>query len=130
MVKQHLMINVEHELILKAKEAKLNLSQFMRQSLEEYFDSDNKTEIEAGIRELQYEINKANEIKDKLEERLIELDFETQATIEEIKTIPEIQGLTTEQLNDPQLLMDIVELIRKKYKKRIGISNIKDYYGE
>ena len=131
MVNRSLTLNVDDELILKAKENKLNLSRFMRDKLNELFGSsrDNtSSELSIALSELKREIKSAKDWEIKLEKRIEEINNQKKSKMEKLKDIPEINNLTKEQLNNTQLLMDIVGVVRTKYDLRIGTADVIEFY--
>lgn len=131
MVNRSLTLNVDDELILKAKENKLNLSRFMRDKLTELFgSSQNNTvgELKSALFELKRELKAGKEWEIKLEKRIEEIENQKKSKMERLKEIPEINNLTKEQLNNTQLLMDIVGVVRTKYDLRIGTADVVEFY--
>ena len=125
-------IYIDSELKEQAKAEGINISQFVEDILREKLGKKVKEELIDALDFLEKQIDKAQVARMKLIQRIEEIKAEEESKREEIKNIfkdvPEAQNLTESQLKDKEFLMKLVDIIREKYNKRIGITDIKEYY--
>jgi len=125
-------IIVPAELLAAAKEANLNISRICRDALKNSLSINDLERIEKMRDELKRNIDSANNVLKEIDRRIEEYkesEKNRQKEIEEMfSTIPELQNLTKEQISDVRFLMKLVDLVREKYNKKIGISDITNYY--
>lgn len=126
---------VEEELIKKAKEKGINISKLLRESLTNALES-KKDFIEKCddtimfLEKIKKDIDNGIILLKNEKRRYLETKEEKQRTIvDKYKDIPEIQGLSTEFLEDKNKMLGLVEVLREKYPElRISVSEIKEYF--
>lgn len=123
---------IEEELVKAAKEAKINMSETLREALSNKLKLKETVSIDDIISELDDSIKQAQLGKEKLLVRRQEIidnkERENKEILDKFKDIPEVRNLTSEQINDTVLIMKLIDLIRDKYGRRFGIVDIKKYY--
>jgi len=124
---------VPAELLAAAKEARINISELCREALKKALAVNNIEEVRQIRDKLKEAVQEAENILDTLNTKIEEHEAAEKHEIENIQKIcseiPELQNLTAAQLQDAKFMLDLVDVVRKKYNiTNIGVAQIKKYY--
>lgn len=131
-MKTHLNLSVDGELIESAKLAGIKLSALIEESIRKELKLQNVVEADKLIGYLSGLVHNAETVLSRLNVRKAELDVIEKNRIDLLFTrteaIPEAMNLSAEQLDDSKFMLNLVDLIRKKYDVKLGVAGIREYY--
>jgi hypothetical protein len=128
----HTTVSIDKDMIQKAKELEINISEVLRTALAVKLDEAENDQLDRAFVDLQNAkrsaeegISKINEIYKLREENRIK---KIKVLEDTYSPITELVDLTPEQMLDVQYMMKLIELLRAKYNNRfISVSGIKEY---
>ena len=125
---------VEDALIEQAKAEGLNISRTVEAALTKALNVTNTKDFKTILDMLLAAKEKLESTILSVEERLNTIkaseDMRNANILKVMKEAPELANLTAQQLGDYPLLTSLVDVVRKKYNVRIGITDIREFYAK